>query len=427
MEDDLIASLDIIEPPRKKFKRLVHQDQPPQSQTRRVSKRLYHPRCIKNIPREILNEILDYLDTQTIYFLTITCHHFKESNLWDSIATLDATESVRVPIHQIVYSIDSNRLTKLRFQLAPAISRSYLAAILQFTNVMSLDINTNYTSKSMVESMVNLLLNFPLLRDLTTTNVKLIKLFKGKYLTKLEISPSNDFDISSIRKFKQLQVLKISYVSDLTNADSLSQLTRLTSLILLKISDISESNFKAICRHTQLKHLEMIGIHELYPPTSISSLRNLTTLKLEWDNRVNWTETLAPLTALQHISLVAIRGNYFSPSLCSTLTHLQTFRFVDDPESHIFQLTSLQSLKMIASNDPSIYVKLRELQRLTRLTLWFEPDNNKMEVPYWTVLTQLLCLIFEHTESIDRKLCKQTKNRMPSVLVKWSKPPLRYH
>jgi hypothetical protein len=89
MEDDLIASLDIIEPPRKKFKRLVHQDQPPQSQTRRVSKRLYHPCFIKNIPRDILNEILDYLDTQTIYFLTITCHHFKASNLWGSITTLD--------------------------------------------------------------------------------------------------------------------------------------------------------------------------------------------------------------------------------------------------------------------------------------------------------------------------------------------------
>jgi hypothetical protein len=331
-----------------------------------------------------LNEILDYLDTQTIYFLTITCHHFKASDLWGSITKLDALRSVHVPIYQIVGSIDRNRLTKLRFRVDAAINHNYLATMLQFTNILSLAINTRNTPKS---TAVNLLLYFPLLRYLTTTNVKLIKRFKGKYLTKLEISPANDFDISSIRKFKQLEVLTISYLSDLTNADSLSQLTRLTSLILLKISDISESNFKAICRHTQLKHSEMIGIHELYPPTSISSLRNLTTLKLEWDNRVNWTETLAPLTALQHISLVAIRGNYFSPSLCSTLTHLQTFRFVDDPESHIFQLTSLQSLKMIASNDPSIYVKLRELQRLTRLSLWFEPDNNKMEVPYWTVLT----------------------------------------
>jgi hypothetical protein len=257
MEDDLIASLDIIEPPRKKFKRLVHQDQPSQSQTCRVSKRSYHPCFIKNIPREILNEILDYLDTQTIYFLTITCHHFKASNLWGSITKLDALQSVRVPIYQIVGSIDRNRLTKLRFRVDAAINHNYLATMLQFTNILSLDINTRNTPKS---TAVNLLLCFLLLRDLTTTNVKLIKRFKGKYLTKLDFSPYYDFDISCIRKFKQLEVLKISsddVIDELTNIASLSQLTRLTSLCFLTVINISKSDFKAICTLTQLQHLEI--------------------------------------------------------------------------------------------------------------------------------------------------------------------------
>jgi hypothetical protein len=422
MEDDLIASLDIIEPPRKKFKRLVHQDQPSQSHTCRVSKRRYHPCFIKNIPREILKEILDYLDTQTIYFLTIACHHFKASNLWGSITKLDTLQSVRVPIYQIVGSIDRNRLTKLRFRVDTAISHNYLARMLRFTNIISLDINTRNTPKS---TAVNLLLYFPSLRDLTTTiKLGVLKNFHGKYLTKLDILPYYDFDVSPVSKFKQLEVLKISSgdaIDELTNAASLSQLTRLTSLSFLTVINISKSDFKAICRLTQLQHLES-DFHLFYSPKSVSRLHNLTTLKLKRSHRVEWTNILPALTKLQHISVEAIGGKFFSPCLCSTLKHLETVRFTDDVESHISQLTSLQSLKVIAPNDPSIYIQLRELQRLTSLILQFVPES-KMESPYWTALTQISCLNLENAEYIDGKFLKQTKNQMPSVQVKWSKPP----
>jgi hypothetical protein len=129
MEDDLIASLDIMEPPRKKFKHLVQNEQPV----------IAHgcPCFLKNIPRDILSEVLDYLDTKTIFDFTVTCHYFNESNLWDLVTKLQP--SGRYPIRRIVSSLNVSKLTKLENLIVDEADRKgYLSTLTRFTNLVSL-------------------------------------------------------------------------------------------------------------------------------------------------------------------------------------------------------------------------------------------------------------------------------------------------
>jgi hypothetical protein len=269
MEDDLIASLDIIEPPRKKFKRLVHQDQPPQSQTRRVSKSLYHPCFIKNIPREILSEILDYLDTTTIYHLTITCHYFKECNLWGSITKLDIYS--HFPLFRVMDSVDVAKLTKLEsFDIDRADRLGYLSALPRFTNLLSLNTKGGHLHTSL---LANMLPHFPLLRELTTPLKPIVLVnYQGAYLTKLNASHCHYFDARFIVHFRKRESIKLISVY-LINTDVLTHLTCLTMLIVTGGSD-----FEALCRLTQLKYLEVSAVGAR-PIKSLSNLCNLTRLK----------------------------------------------------------------------------------------------------------------------------------------------------
>jgi hypothetical protein len=413
MEDDLIASLDIIEPPRKKFKRLVHQDQPPQSQTRRVSKSLYHPCFIKNIPREILSEILDYLDTTTIYHLTITCHYFKECNLWGSITKLDIYS--HFPLFRVMDSVDVAKLTKLEsFDIDRADRLGYLSALPRFTNLLSLNTKGGHLHTSL---LANLLPHFPLLRELTTPLKPIVLVnYQGAYLTKLNASHCHYFDARFIVHFRKLQVLDLSMISCMTNADTLTHLTCLTALTVIGL-DVAESEVEALCRLTRLQYFE-VRVAQSPPMDSLSKLCNLTTLKTTYYSR-NWTKILEPLTALQRVEIMMLVTRSFTPQHCSTITRLAYYRSATPAptdQSHVFELIALQSLDIDISSDPAMHSKFTKLQRLTSLTLRLDKFVKvDLQSLFWTSLRSLSRL--ELPRSIDPQLVNETKQLMPSVHI----------
>jgi hypothetical protein len=396
MEDDL----DNLEPPRKRFKRA---DQQPVSVQSHES---YY--CIKNIPRDILSEILNYLDVRTIRSIILTCHYFKQSNLWAVITRLDALHPE--PIHQIITSIDASKLTKLRIEVEYAEKKNCLAALLQFSNVVSLQMDVR---GNMATTFIGSLLSrFPLLRELTTKSINPATLAycRGEHLTRLDVASFyKEFDAGNITQFSRLEVMKIRF-EYFTNADSITHMTCLTSL-MLNCDKISDLDLKAICRHTQLKYFDITpGYHTSI--NLISALHNLTTWKCNYlQSQPDWTNILAPLTALQHIHIIKLAADTFPPQLRSTLTHLAYFR--SNNQRHAFQLSSLQSLDITVPSDANTYVLFNELQQLTKLSLW--PNEGKIEYPFWTALTNLSCLVLPY--EIGEQFGSVTSQLMPSVQV----------
>jgi hypothetical protein len=261
----------------------------------------------------------------------------------------------------------------------------------------------------------SLLSNFPLLRELATTTIDpaSFAFHQGKYLTRLDAASfCHEFDARHLTHFRQLQILKIPGFQEFMNAGSITHLTCLTSLTL-DSREISESNFEALCRHTQLKYFKL-GTISTIPINSISYLCNLTTLKCGYMRfPINWTKILASLTALQHINIIRLATDSFSPQLCSTLTHLACYRSTN--QSHVLHLTALQSLDINVPCDPNMYVKFGELPQLTLLSFWIENNAANGKPLLWTALTHLSLLRL--LGDVDKQQIEATKQLMPSVRV----------
>jgi hypothetical protein len=402
MEDDLIASLDVMEPPRKKFKHLVQNEQPVTAHG--------WPCFLKNIPRDILSEVLDYLDTKTIFDFTVTCHYFNESNLWDLVTKLQP--SGRYPIRRIVSSLNVSKLTKLENLIVDEADRKgYLSTLTRFTNLVSLKTYNGPSCRFNASLIVDLLAHCSLLRELRTpVEQKLLAHYKGAFLTKLDNSRCTEFDPRFITHFHKLESLVLDRV-ELTNTHALTQLTRLTALTV-KASDNSESDIEYICRLTQLLYLDLGS--DAVPIHSLSNLYNLTALKCSRLAR-GWTKILAPLTALQRIDIPRLATDRFSPQLCSTLTHL--FYYRSPNQSHVFELTALQNLDINISPDPAVHDQFSKLKQLTKLRFWLD-HGISAESLFWTTLTHLSYL--ELHRSTDKRLVEMTKQLMPTVQVETS-------
>jgi hypothetical protein len=401
MDDDLIESLDIIEPPLKKFK---NADQSPFS-ARSIDAH------ILNIPRDILSEILDRLDTKSIYFLTITCNYFKASNLWGLISKLDTEFTSKILL--AITSVNIDKLTKLEsLDLKHAVRKNYLSALLRLTNLMSLKIDSEYYHKRLITSVLS---NFPLLRELTKRrNPDGLATCQGVFLTKLVASGWITFDAKCITQFHKLQIMELSNIQKFTHGNAITHLTCLTSLTL-NVQLVSDVDFESLCCHTQLRHLSIHCGYDICV-RSLTNLHVLTSLQCGYiSTPVDWTKILAPLTALQHINIIRLATDSFSPQLGSTLTYLTFYRSHD--LSPVLRLSSLQQLDINVPTSSDAYFKLSELTRLTKLSLWFSTAFGELTVsfPYWTILTHLSCLVLSGT--IDGKLLEVTTQLMPSVQV----------
>ncbi len=398
MEDNL----DNLEPPRKRFKRA---DQRPIST-------FEDPCVLLNIPQDILSELLDYLDTKTIYNLTITCHYFKKTNLWSLVTKLDPSARAILPV---INSVDVNKLTKLEnFDIDRADDKGYLSALHRLTNVRSLNMKGGHLRTSLV---ANLLPRFPLIRELTTPlDPDVLANYPGAFLTKLALRPTS-FDARYIKHFSKLEVLYLRSIQEMTNTDALTHLACLTALIMTG-RGVKKSDLKLACCLTQLKYLETIAIGG--PKiTSLSNLSNLTCLKCDFSlSKNDWTKTLAPMTALQRIDVFTLDVRSFTPHHCSTLTHLAYYK--DSNQSPVFDLTALQCLTINISPDPAMHSRFSELQRLTSLTLRLNRRENKVNTMFWTALTHLSHL--ELPRETDERLVNATKRLMPSVNVDWRGP-----
>ncbi len=402
MDDNLDS-----EPPRKKFKR----------------EQVQSTCLIKDIPLDILREIFDcYLDTKTIYNVSITCHYFYQRNLvWPSITKLNSS-IVYIPC--AIRSVEAHKITKLSFSVDEAHRLKVLSHLLQFTNVRRLSIKEiPYYDKISVYK--NVLLNFPLLRELKTPAYPELHVnHPGSYLTKLDAGNDSEFDVKCIAHFHKLEVLTLTRLEKLIGAKSITNLKSLTA-ITLRTTNISDADFEALCKHTQLRYLNIEEFGHEAQHAHLTNLRNLTTLKCsQYKKNTNyWPEILAPLTALQHISIPHLKVTNFSPQLGSSLTHLYSIR--SSHLSHVLQLSSLQCLYVMVSEYNDVTAdggrRLSELQQLTKLCLWFIPKKGvqvQVENPFWTALTHLSCLRLGH--NFSEELVNRTKKLLPAVQVETS-------
>jgi hypothetical protein len=370
------------------------------------------PCLLKNIPRDIFSEILNHVNTKTIYNLTITCHYFKESNLWSLITKLDPSSLYTVS--HVIDSIDVAKLTKLELDIDSADDEGYLSALPRFTNLLSLNTKGGHLHTSL---LANLLPHFPLLQELMTPlDTGVLANYQGAYLTKLNASHCHYFDARFIVHFLKLQVLDLSMISCMTNADTLTHLTCLTALTVIGL-DVAESEVEALCRLTRLQYFE-VRVAQSPPMDSLSKLCNLTTLKTTYYSR-NWTKILEPLTALQRVEIMRLVTRSFTPQHCSTITRLAYYRSATPAptdQSHVFELIVLQSLDIDISSDPAMHSKFTKLQRLTSLTLRLDKFVKvDLQSLFWTSLRSLSRL--ELPRSIDPQLVNETKQLMPSVHI----------
>lgn len=388
----------LLEPPRKKLKT----DHQPFS---------IHAVCLlHNIPRDILSDILDYLEIDSIYSLTNTCHYFKERDLWSLVTRLDG--GLPPGMARGIVNLDVNKVTKLDyFDVEHARERSYLTSLLRLTNLLSLTTEGGYYYKS---ARTNLLSNFPLLRELTArVNPAVLSNYQGVFLTAL-VFRTEDFDVRCITQFDKLQVLELPCIETFTHADSMTHLTSLTSLTF-RVSKMSDADFEELCRHTQLKYMSF-NIYESDTCTnSITNLHNLTALISE-DYPLPYDKKLVTMTALQHIHIARLELDSFPLQWSSTLTYLAAY-IAPDP-SPVFRLSALQHLNINAPTSADAYIKLSELSRLTKLSLLFFKsfDKPNMNCAYWTILTRLSCLKLAGN-AVDDNIIEVTRQRMPSSII----------